>query len=636
MIKEKEIVMLLEKAMSEIAADHFIDGPVPSNEPDSKNGAVWVKEGRIYVRDPADSGSPAAITPGPGVELYVNGVLCREKAQVSSADKIETKLLREVFKGKCDLELTEDKMEAILVVEPTRFVSHELVDRGPQAHLHLETLSKEKLKSPFEFKQIIEMLSEANVVVGVDYSEVMRVLLNPGSARLTIARGEPPEPPVDERVETLFPQDVDFAPVVKEDGRVDYHNIRNLICVEEGALLARKHPGITGRPGRNVCGETVLPPQPRGAVLRAGRGAVLSEDGNTVIAQKSGRPVLRQTGQVYLIWVEDILVHNGDVNIQTGNITFKGSLVVIHGNVRESMTVWASGIIAVDGIVSRSRVIAYERVRIEGNAVNSVVSAGLSGELLKNIFAHINSLEEDVKKIINIVNLPVFRDMVNSGTSYGYLLKLIIEKKLVKLPATVDKLGNLFKTVFFEIPEELEKVFVSCNRLLNNPHQVTGSKELHLLLQDIKFAREYFKNRKIQKADLEVGGAVNCRIFATGDVFIRGKGCFNTNIRAGGNVRIDGVFRGGEIYAGGHVVIGEAGTELGVRTIIEAGEKGAVTIGECHEGVIIRIGRRTGLVTGKISGLKAGLGGDGNLQIKSYRFAADQYLVSDKPAALSS
>ncbi|NLI12737.1 FapA family protein [Pelotomaculum propionicicum] len=34
--------------------------------------------------------------------------------------------------------------------------------------------------------------------------------------------------------------------------------------------------------------------------------------------------------------MEDVLFHDGDVDIQTGNICFKGSLVIIRGNVRES------------------------------------------------------------------------------------------------------------------------------------------------------------------------------------------------------------------------------------------------------------------------------------------------------------
>ena len=407
-------------------------------------------------------------------------------------------------------------------------------------------------------------------------------------------------------------------------------------------MLARKHPGITGRSGRNVCGEVVLPSPPHNVILRAGRGAILSDDGNKVIAQKSGRPVLRQSGQVYLIYMEDVLFHDGDVDIQTGNICFKGSLVIIRGNVRESMTVGATGIIRVDGIVSGGRVAAYERVRIEGNVINSVVCAGLSDELLKDILICIDSLEEDIKKVVNIISLPTFQDVVqNSGISYGYLLKLIIEKKLVEIPVIMEKLDNLFKTLLFGIPEDLENIFMAYSRLLTNPYQISSIENLCQLLQGIGFAREYFKGMRTQKANLEIGGAINCRIFATGDVSIRGKGCFNTNIRADGSVRINGVFRGGEIHAGGSVVIGEAGTEMGVRTIIEVGERGTVKIGECNEGIIIRIGRRTGRVTGKISGLRAELDRDGNLQIKSYNFATDisklnPCLINDNPAGRTS
>ena len=212
MIPEKEIIRLLEKAMIEAIVDNPDNALDPSTEPDPKSGAAWVKEGRIYVRDPADSGSPAIITPGPGVELYINGFLNSNQVQVSSTDLIEVKLVKHVHKGKCRIELTKDKMEALLIVEPTRIVSYELIEQAPQMRLYLRTLSKEKLKSPFDLDQFMKMLYEANVVVGVDLSEVKRVILSPGQAHVTVARGELPEPSVDERVEILFPQDLVISP----------------------------------------------------------------------------------------------------------------------------------------------------------------------------------------------------------------------------------------------------------------------------------------------------------------------------------------------------------------------------------------------------------------------------------------
>ncbi|TEB13470.1 hypothetical protein Pmgp_00364 [Pelotomaculum propionicicum] len=98
MIPEKEIIRLLEEAMIEAIVDNPDNALSPSTEPDPKNGAAWVKEGRIYVRDPADSGSPATITSGPGVELYVNGFLNSNQVQVSSTDLIEVKLTSFMWK----------------------------------------------------------------------------------------------------------------------------------------------------------------------------------------------------------------------------------------------------------------------------------------------------------------------------------------------------------------------------------------------------------------------------------------------------------------------------------------------------------------------------------------------------------
>ena len=77
MISEKELINLLEDILvEESVVDLPEDNSDFSTELDAPNsGAAWVKEGIVFVRDPVGEGSLATIAPGPGVELYVNGVL---------------------------------------------------------------------------------------------------------------------------------------------------------------------------------------------------------------------------------------------------------------------------------------------------------------------------------------------------------------------------------------------------------------------------------------------------------------------------------------------------------------------------------------------------------------------------------
>lgn len=102
-----------------------------------------------------------------------------------------------------------------------------------------------------------------------------------------------------------------------------------------------------------------------------------------------------------------------------------------------------------------------------------------------------------------------------------------------------------------------------------------------------------------------------------------GQGCFNTDIRAGGNVDINGVFRGGEIVAGGRVSIGEAGSELGARTTIRVPEDRTIKIGKAYENVLLQIGGRSTLLSRLYLALEAKLDQEGRLNVNALPLEPD-------------
>lgn len=621
MLSEKDLIDLIDKVSADGNIAGLLENRVPLTEQDPNNGTAWVKEGQFFVRDPEGGSNPATITPGPGVQLHINGVLISSKAPVSSTDRVEIKLLNQIIDTKPKLTLAKDKMEARLIFEPARHVSYKLIDQEPQQNLFLKTMACVKLESPFNLDTFKKMLFAENVVTGIDFPKVTRLIFNPEPANVIVARGVQPEPPVDERVEILFPLESKITPFESGTGKVDFFNINNIFSVEEGTLLAYKQLGTPGKPGKNLCGEEVLPPPPRKIELRADKGTILSEDGHKVFAQKTGRPVLRRAGQIYLIHVEDVLIHKGDVDITSGNIQFKGSLVVVHGNVHESMKVQTTGLIVINGSVSWAKVVAYDNIQIKGNTINSTVSAGISKEILQNMLAQIISLEKSFIKIIEIINILTAQERVqNIELSYGYLLKLIIETKVKEVPKIMSKFQELHKTSFVDLPDDMEKAINKLKVVLDDPHKVSHKEELLELLKDIQLIKNYFIGRKEQRAEIQMAGAASCRLAATGNVIIGDIGCFNTTIHAGGNVRINGVFRGGHLRASGTVLIEEAGAEMGAKTLIEAGKNGMVRIRDCNEGVIIRVGEKRASIIRKVSNLVAKQDENNNLQIKTYSF----------------
>ncbi len=622
MISEKELIGLLGKVMG---GDEASSGPgekpvTAESRHGVKDGVAWISQGIIYVRDPEEGGRYATISPAPGLSLYVNGVPKAGTVSVQSSDDIEVKLQKREIAGKYKLKITANKMEAYIFIDPARTLTPRLDDREPIHHLELKPSMHAEMKSPVSLEQVRKMMAEAGVVHGIDLSEMLDFMQNPDRRRVTLARGTPPEPGEDESLEIMFSQVNDFSPAVKEDGKVDFLEVKRTICVEEGVLLAVKRQGVPGRPGLDVCGNEVFPPVPRKISLKLGKGALLDESGTRVLAKRTGRPVVKSSGQVYFIDVEDVMIHEGDVNIRTGNLRFKGSLLVVRGNVEESMTVQATGLIIIDGLVTGAKVIANDNIRISGNCVNSSVSAGVSEELLESVLKCITGIKKGFGRIADIVSILSEQEKIkNSRISYGYMVKLVIEKKITDIPDHLSKLNNNLKSTLVDLPEEVEKSLSMINRVAADPYRINGAEDLSMLMKEIDLVWNFFNSKRAHRADLDMAGALNCRLNASGDVVIRRSGCFNTTIKAGGSVNVTSVFRGGSITAGGNVSINEAGTETGVKTAIETGAKGVVRVSHCNEGVVIKIGKRVGRMTYRVRGLVSRLDSEGDLETTFFR-----------------
>lgn len=129
------------------------------------------------------------------------------------------------------------------------------------------------------------------------------------------------------------------------------------------------------------------------------------------------------------------------------------------------------------------------------------------------------------------------------------------------------------------------------------PRNLTIEK-LDKLIEYIEFAQEFFEQVLDGSADLYANYVLNSIISATGNVHIASQGCFSSKISAGGSVYISGVIRGGEVVAGGDIVVSEAGSELGTKTILKTEANKRVRILEkVYDGVIINIGGRINQIT---------------------------------------
>ncbi len=150
-----------------------------------------------------------------------------------------------------------------------------------------------------------------------------------------------------------------------EDGSLDFRETNQIKCVEPDQEIARVHAPTAGELGRSVLGEAIRPKPGKPAKYKLGAGVKQEAGSAVVVATTGGQPHFN--GET--VWVDEVLSIRGDVDYETGNIRFKGT-VKIAGNVLDGFEVHAEKDIEVSGTVGACI------LKADGNIV---IGAGVTG-----------------------------------------------------------------------------------------------------------------------------------------------------------------------------------------------------------------------------------------------------------------
>lgn len=209
-----------------------------------------------------------------------------------------------------------------------------------------------KRKSPDEILDAVK--TEWGVVYGLNEQAIRNTVESSAYyTPVTIAEGKMPEKGTDGYLEYLFKREHGYSPEISSDGSADYKNLNLFERVSAGAAVIVKVPPQPGTDGYNVKGE-LLPAKPGvEAKFPPGKNISISEDGQTMIAAKSGR-----IDYVYgRVEISDVYNVNGSVDMSVGNVKFEGD-VHVHDNVIAGLTIEASGLIEIGGYVEGATLIA--------------------------------------------------------------------------------------------------------------------------------------------------------------------------------------------------------------------------------------------------------------------------------------
>lgn len=341
-------------------------------------------------------------------------------------------------------------------------------------------------------------------------------------------------------IEYHFDTNVTSRPKLNEDGSVDFHQLGRIKPVSKGDKLATLTPADTGKPGKNVLGNEMLPGKVKHLHLRFGRNIKLSENKCEIYSEVSGHVTLVDD----MVMVSNVYQVPQNVDASTGDIVYSGS-VEVKGNILTGFSVKADGDIIVNGVVEGARLESEGNIVLKngmqgmgrgevfarGNVIskyleNCNVTAG--GDVMSDAMMHTNvtsrgKIEVTGKRgLITGGHIKTYGNIIatNLGSNMG------TDTKIEILPdSDFMKEINALKTRCHELEAENKKInqiFVVCAEKMKSGEKLPPDQE--------KTLRLMIKKRQDNRSEMK---EMESRIDALTEAL---EACRNASIRVSGNV----------------------------------------------------------------------------------------------------
>lgn len=202
---------------------------------------------------------------------------------------------------------------------------------------------------PYTKEELIRLLEENGVTQGLNKSNLSAMAKKRVYYReIRVACGQDKTDGVDGYYEFYFnPENAAKAPVVREDGSVDYTSMKMLQNVKKGEKVALYHPAVLGTDGYTVKGNVLKANYAREIPPLGGRSAIHSQENpNLYLAALDGKIQIADNK----IDIQNVHEINEDVDMLTGKVEFYGD-VIVNGNVESGVTIRAGRNLIIKGNV---------------------------------------------------------------------------------------------------------------------------------------------------------------------------------------------------------------------------------------------------------------------------------------------
>lgn len=543
--------------------------PQAEMDPGSRDGAVWVKDGALSVRNPVAQGRwpSVAVEPASGVELYVNGVSCPGFAVLRAEDEVELRVAEQEGPSAVDVSISEDEMMARVTIRPAARTTVSIPDVAPGIQIQLAgVLRREVIPHGLSAADVHAALAQARVVFGIDEAAIQNALSKPGEAIL-VAQGRPARRGRSATVWSAVhgalhdPADAHLKTGVAPQPHV---------FVEVGQPLVQIVPGEVGEAGETVTGCRLPPPEVWLPQLTIGEGVLLSADGLTAIAAAAGHPDVAVASEVVSVALYAEIQLPGDVNDDTGDVVHSGH-IWIGGSILHDRSVQATGSVEVRGRVVHARIEAGGSLRVQGGAAYALLVAGGAGLLYAQALPLCDQLQRALGGGSDAP--PSFAARLSQARILAARLRSVLDQAEVTLDHEVAVLRPLLPAVA---------------RLASGG---TEPRAASAALDELAGALD--GALPVMRRVLSLPGRCiahhidNTRVEATGDVELGEAGAINSRVVTLGALVANGAFRGGSVLAMRGAAFVSVGSTKDVVTRIEVGERGGFRAGQVLPGTVV-------------------------------------------------
>ncbi len=334
-------------------------------------------------------------------------------------------------------------------------------------------------------------------------------------------------------------------------------------------------------------------------------------EGNSIIATKTGRPSSKNG-----ILSVNSLYNIQDVDIKSGNIFFVGD-VYIKGNVKEGMKVKSGNSLTIEKNVDISTIVAGGEINIKGSVIKSTVLTGQVDMEKKIYLEKLNEYKDIISKLIS--GVEKLNESSNNSKKISELVKILIENRYKSIP----KLSlNIITHSICEDSDNNDLVsFIRSKMMGLNLSKIESIEDLRNLEELITNEIELLEDNMIIPADIYIGYCRDSLIKSTGNIIIKDKGQYVSNLTALNDIiflRDDSVARGGVISARGNIKLGIVGSPSGVTTKLEVLQGGIITAKIAYSNTVFCFGERLKTLDVSSKDIKAYVNKEGEIIIEKF------------------